>query len=113
MMQVYERYQRPMVLAETSHPGIDRPLWIDFISRECAKFLNKGLPLWGICWYPVIDRPDWDHLHPWHQAGLWDVEISEDGKLNRVLDQPASLAFLDAQTFLEKTITKTNEKIFQ
>jgi hypothetical protein len=85
---LYKRYNRPMILAETSHPGEDRPLWLDFIAAECKKILKKEIPLWGICWYPVIDRPDWDHLLPWHKSGLWDVEINENDSRKRLIHYP-------------------------
>lgn len=74
LLEAARRYNRPLVLSETSHPGEDRPLWIRFVAEECAAVLREGVPFWGICLYPIVDRPDWDHLHPWHHSGLWDVE---------------------------------------
>ena len=63
----YQRYGRPFALTETSHPGMDRPAWWRMIAEECAAVLRAGLPLQGVCLYPIIDRPDWDHLDQWHQ----------------------------------------------
>jgi hypothetical protein len=97
--KAYKRYGRPFALTETSHPGIDRPLWWDMIGRECAQVLRKGLPLWGTCIYPIIDRPDWDHLHHWHQSGLWDADLSQPGP-GRILHQPSAEALLRAQAVL-------------
>ncbi len=74
LLEAARRYNRPLVLSETSHPGEDRPLWIRFVAEECAAVLREGVPFWGICLYPIVDRPDWDHLHHWHHSGLWDVE---------------------------------------
>lgn len=93
----YNRYGRPLVLSETSHPGEDRPLWIAFVAAECHKLLLAGIPLWGICWYPAIARPDWDHLHNWHQSGLWDISCPETG--DRLLHQLTAAAMLQAQRF--------------
>jgi beta-glucosidase/6-phospho-beta-glucosidase/beta-galactosidase len=98
--QLYDRYQRPVVLSETSHPLADRPKWMNFIARECKKVIETGVPLWGICWYPIIDRPDWDHLEPWHNAGVWDIDNSE-GKLTRVLHRPTAEAILNSQLLLK------------
>jgi beta-glucosidase/6-phospho-beta-glucosidase/beta-galactosidase len=95
--EVYKRYRRPLVLAETSHPGVDRPLWIRTITNECRLALEAGVPLWGICWYPLIDRPDWDHLHRWHQSGLWDREVLPDGTVVRRLHEPTVREFIKAQ----------------
>jgi len=80
LMAAHQRYNRPVVITETSHPGIDRPKWTQMIAKECALALRKGVPLWGVCLYPIIDRPDWDHLTPWHQSGLWDAELRTDGQ---------------------------------
>ncbi|GAA4416794.1 family 1 glycosylhydrolase [Nibrella viscosa] len=100
LLEAYNRYKRPLVISETSHPGIDRPHWIRFVSQECAAVLNQGVPLWGVCLYPIIDRPDWDHLTPWHRAGLWDADLSADGPPRRLLYQPYAEALLNAQALL-------------
>ena len=92
----YRRYNRPFALTETSHPGIDRPQWLHMIADECAAVLREGLPLQGICLYPIIDRPDWDHLDQWHQSGLWDADLGQPGP-GRVLHQPSAEALLAAQ----------------
>lgn len=93
---LYERYQRPIVLTETSHPLEDRPNWLNFVTDECKRAIDTGVPLWGICWYPIIDRPDWDRLTPWHHAGIWDVNIT-DVSLPRILHEPTAMALADCQ----------------
>ncbi|OGX86400.1 amine oxidase [Hymenobacter glacialis] len=96
LRDAYKRYQRPFALTETSHPGEHRPQWLRMIGEECAAVLSEGLPLWGACLYPVVDRPDWDHLDQWHQSGLWDADLSQPGPA-RVLHQPSADALLEAQ----------------
>ncbi len=110
-LETYHRYGRPMVLSETSHPGEDRPGWIKFVSRESAAVIERGIPLWGICLYPIIDRPDWDHLTPWHRSGLWDAELDDAGiptqqPYRRVLNQPYAHELREAQ----KRIALAKEK---
>jgi beta-glucosidase/6-phospho-beta-glucosidase/beta-galactosidase len=100
LAEVYQRYNKPVVLAETSHPGIDRPHWIRFVAEECAAVLQEGIPFWGICLYPAIDRPDWDHLHPWHNAGLWDAEQLPGEIPQRILYQPYAEALREAQEMI-------------
>ncbi len=102
LQQAYRRYRRPMVLTETSHPAEDRPQWAHFIAKECRTAIQSGLPLWGVCWYPIIDRPDWDHLTPWHRSGVWDADLSnlEDGVPERVLHMPTATALLQGQQWL-------------
>jgi hypothetical protein len=103
LFEVYERYHRPVVLSETSHPKEDRPSWLGYVTDECSQLLSKDVPLRGVCWYPIIDRPDWDHLSQWHHAGLWDVE-SGNPQLERILHEPTAAALLRAQKKLTQLV---------
>jgi hypothetical protein len=96
VQEVVDRYGRPVILAETSHPGEHRPSWIGYVGDECCKLLTSGVHLWGVCWYPVIDRPDWDHPSRWHHAGLWDID-ADDETLTRWLHAPTAAALRCAQ----------------
>ena len=102
----YERYKRPVVLTETSHPGEHRPNWIEKIGKEAAILLNDNIPLWGICLYPIIDRPDWDDLSTWHGSGLWDADMQHGPAGRRILYRPYADALTDAQQMIEKTLSK-------
>jgi hypothetical protein len=98
---VYARYGRPVIIAETSHPGEHRPNWIKHIAEECAVLLENDVPLWGICLYPIIDRPDWDHPHIWHHSGLWD-EAPDNGQFfERILNIEYATGLLEAQEIIE------------
>ncbi len=101
---VYQRYHKPIIISETSHPLEDRPRWIKMIGREASKILDNNIPFWGVCLYPIIDRPDWDHLHDWHKSGLWDIYPPDK---TRILYQPYAEALLRVMTHLryEKGIT--------
>ena len=107
--ETFLRYQRPLVLAETSHPGIERPEWMNFIATECAAAMQMDIPLWGVCLYPIIDRPDWDHLHlPWHNSGLWDIVPQTGNPLKRVLCEAYADALLQAQSLLDANFKQKN-----
>ncbi len=99
LTEAHRRYDRPVVLSETSHPGEDRPQWLDMIGRECGRAIASGVPLWGVCLYPIIDRPNWDHLDDWHASGLWDADPVDRSK--RRLHQPSAAALLANQHSLE------------
>ncbi|WP_373331423.1 amine oxidase [Salmonirosea aquatica] len=101
LREAHLRYDRPLVLTETSHPGEDRAIWIERIAEECSLAIEENLPLWGICLYPVIDRPNWDNLDEWHQAGLWDVDTSN---MRRILHDPSAEAMLWAQQRIQKAV---------
>jgi hypothetical protein len=103
----YARYQKPMILSETSHSGTDRPNWLDFITLQCAELLRQNIPLWGVCLYPIIDRPDWNDLSCWHHSGLWDVQNPDAAVPERILHQPYAEALLHARRKLEQVISAT------
>ncbi|GHB61088.1 amine oxidase [Persicitalea jodogahamensis] len=94
--EAHRRYNLPVVLSETSHPGIDRPIWIERIAQECHRAIRLGVPLWGVCLYPIIDRPNWDNPDDWHEAGLWDID-DPGGQKDRILHEPSALALRMAQ----------------
>lgn len=100
LTDAYQRYNKPILITETSHPKEDRPQWINMIAEECSVVLKAGIPLKGICIYPIIDRQDWDDLVTWHNSGLWDIEV-ENNTLKRVLCEPFANALLQAQHKLD------------
>jgi beta-glucosidase/6-phospho-beta-glucosidase/beta-galactosidase len=100
LKEAYMRYGKPVVLTETSHPGKDRPGWINYIGKECSRAITDGILLWGICLYPIIDRPDWDNIGDWHQSGLWDEVFLETGERKRELFLPYALALKQVQAAL-------------
>lgn len=111
LTEVYNRYEKPIVITETSHSGIDRHKWIRFVGNECAAVIEDGIPLWGICLYPIIDRPDWDHLTPWHHSGLWDAEASPGKLPKRILYEPYATALVKAQQVIEEAIKDTQLQV--
>lgn len=94
---VWQRYHLPMVLSETSHPGIDRPAWIHHIGEQVQLTLRQDLPLWGVCLYPIIDRPDWDNLLHWHHSGLWDTQAGFNKPPDRILYEQYAAALREVQ----------------
>lgn len=106
LMEAYKRYNgKPVVLTETSHPKEDRPKWIKYIADETAIILQHKITFWGVCIYPIIDRPDWDHLTVWHHSGLWDMEFYPHQLPRRVLNQEYAEAFLAGQAFVRVAVS--------
>ena len=85
---VWRRYSRPMFIAETSHVGEGRARWLDHVGSEALRCEQRGIPLEGICLYPVVDRPDWEDASHWHRSGLWDVPDPANAPSARVLNEP-------------------------
>jgi hypothetical protein len=84
LRDVHRRYDRPLLIAETSHFGVGRGRWLREVAEEAAGARGLGVPLEGLCVYPIIDRPDWDDPLHWHNCGLWDLRPRGDGVLERV-----------------------------
>lgn len=82
--EVHTRYGRPILISETSHFGAGRCRWLREVVQEASAARAAGVPLEGLCIYPIIDRPDWDDPTLWHNSGLWDLRQAEDGRLERV-----------------------------
>lgn len=85
--EAHERYLRPIFIAETSHVGSGRAEWLREMTEEIGQLLNDGVPIEGVCLYPIIDRFDWNDPTHWHNSGLWDIERDQNGTLRRVLNQ--------------------------
>jgi hypothetical protein len=97
---IYHSYGRPVVIAETSHFGAGRARWIREIGVEVCRALGIGVPVEGICIYPILDRHDWEDPSHWHHAGLWDVLPDGQGLLGRVLNEEYAAAFETARDTL-------------
>ena len=95
--EVYQRYQRPLFIGETSHFGAGRGAWLREVHEEVQTAIRNGVPLEGITIYPIIDRPDWDDLGHWHNSGLWDLIPDEQGVLRRVLNEDYAAVFRELQ----------------
>lgn len=96
LQDAWERYRRPLVIAETSHVGEGRAQWLLDMSDQAAAALQAGVPLLGLCLYPLVDRPDWTHTQDWHRSGLYDVlpPTAASPRWRRLPD-PACLAALN------------------
>jgi hypothetical protein len=84
---IHRRYRRPLFVAETSHIGSGRGEWVLEIAREVQQARSDGTPIEGVCLYPIIDRHDWNDDQHWHNSGLWDLQIDDNGIYRRILNQ--------------------------
>jgi hypothetical protein len=89
-----------MILSETSHFGAGRGRWIREVADEVRRAQEMGVPMEGICIYPIIDRPDWDDPNHWHNSGLWDLRAGDGDRLERVLCEEYADELRRAQAML-------------
>lgn len=60
LTETYARYGRPLLVAETGTEGEGRALWFSMIVAEVEAARAAGVPVEGICLYPIIDHIGWD-----------------------------------------------------
>jgi beta-glucosidase/6-phospho-beta-glucosidase/beta-galactosidase len=99
LQEYFTRYNRPILIAETGVENEVRPDWFRFICEELKTAKNAGVPVEGVCLYPIVNHPGWDDDRHCHN-GLWDY-ADEFG--NREIYEPLATA-------IKKEITLRNEK---
>jgi beta-glucosidase/6-phospho-beta-glucosidase/beta-galactosidase len=60
LQEVYERYRRPIFIAETGIEDDTRPAWLRYMCREALMAMAAGVPVEGLCIYPIMNHPGWD-----------------------------------------------------
>ena len=60
LAEVYARYGRPLFVAETGIEGERRPAWLAYIAAEVRAAMRLGVPVEGLCLYPILNHPGWD-----------------------------------------------------
>jgi hypothetical protein len=71
LRDVYERYRRPVLVAETGAEGRRRARWLRYVCEETREAMRKCIPVEGICLYPILNHPGWVDDRHCHN-GLWD-----------------------------------------
>jgi len=79
LIDTYERFHRPMFIAETGIEDEARPLWLAYVGAEARAAMRAGVALEGICLYPIVNHPGWeDDRHCYN--GLWDYADVSGGR---------------------------------
>jgi hypothetical protein len=82
LRELYKRYRRPVIIAETGIEADARADWLRYISREALGARALGAQLEAVCLYPIVDHPGWeDDRHC--PNGLWGYA---DRSGNRPID---------------------------
>ncbi|HEX8191688.1 MAG TPA: hypothetical protein VF552_02205 [Allosphingosinicella sp.] len=62
LVEAHARYGKPLFIAETMCQGSARPAWLHYVCLEVRDAVARGVPMLGICLYPVTAYPGWDDL---------------------------------------------------
>lgn len=93
---VHARYGGDILLTETAHVDDLRPTWLAYVVAETKKLLRRGVPLRGICLYPILGMPEWHAPEQWVKMGLWDLRPCEANGLARDICTPMLPALREA-----------------
>ncbi len=79
LAELHARYERPMIIAETGAEDRIRGPWIRSVTSEVARAVALGVPVGGICLYPIITHPGGeDDRHC--RNGVWDYAGPRGGR---------------------------------
>jgi len=71
LAEVYQRYERPLFIAETGAEDRRRAGWLRYVCEQVSQAMQGGVPVQGICLYPILNHPGWVDDRHCHNA-LWD-----------------------------------------
>lgn len=102
LQDLWERYRKPIIMAETSARGDQRPIWLRYVTDEVIAALKAGVDVQGVCLFPLIDMREWKNgqIGEWGRLGLWDVREVE-GVVQRVENRAYLRALHESQARLE------------
>ena len=71
LAEFYTRYDKPLLIAETGIEDDERPEWFRYVAEQTIAARAIGVPVYGICLYPIVNHPGWADDRHCHN-GLWD-----------------------------------------
>ena len=98
LYEVWERYRRPIFVSETGTENDARADWFNYVCSEVETACGIGIPVHGICLYPILNHPGWvDDRHCCN--GLFDYA---DSFGHREIHQPLADAIIHFQERLRQ-----------
>ncbi len=96
LANTYSRYRKPLFVAETGAEGVRRAPWLRYVCDEVHAAREAGVPVGGICLYPITDYPGWANNRHCH-SGLLGMVDHEGAR--PVHDDLAQELFLQQKRF--------------
>jgi beta-glucosidase/6-phospho-beta-glucosidase/beta-galactosidase len=106
LIEMAERYRKPMFLSETGAEGSGKPSWLHYVCNEVRDAMARGADMRGICWYPITAYPGWDNSRH-AETGLLSTIVA-NGKRHidaRLFDE------FEAQRSLFECVTHEQRKV--
>lgn len=102
LAEVHERYGRPVTVSETGVEGANGPGWLRYVAGEVRTALRRGIPVEGLCVYPIMDYPGWnDERHC--PCGLIRLD---DAYRARSTDEEMQLALREEAQLIRPLLTR-------
>ncbi|NTJ43899.1 glycosyltransferase family 4 protein [Agrobacterium larrymoorei] len=79
LIETYARYGKPIMIAETGIEAERRESWFGYVYRQAKQALRAGVPLEGLCLYPIVNHPGWDDERAC-ENGLLSASPSAEGR---------------------------------
>jgi len=77
--EVWDRYQRPIFVSETGTEDCGRADWFNYVCDEVFAARGVGIPVHGICLYPILNHPGWEDDRHCHN-GLFDYADADGNR---------------------------------
>jgi len=79
LVEMADRYGKPIFLSETGAEGSGRPSWLHYVCNEVRDAISKGCDVHGICWYPITAYPGWDNSRH-ADTGLFSSVVADGSR---------------------------------
>lgn len=93
LQEIGQRYQRPLMIAETGAEADRCAQWIAQVCQEVSLALDAGVQIEGVSIYPLVDYPAWDDDRR-YPAGLFGLP---DANGNRTVNESIALTLRSQQ----------------
>lgn len=70
LIETYARYGKPLLIAETGIEDDRRAAWYRYVVSQARDAMRAGVPLEGLCLYPIVNHPGWDDDRMCHNGLL-------------------------------------------
>jgi beta-glucosidase/6-phospho-beta-glucosidase/beta-galactosidase len=79
LLEMAERYGKPLFLSETGAEGSGKPSWLHYVCNEVREAMSRGADIRGICWYPITAYPGWDNSRH-AETGLLSTVVADGSR---------------------------------
>jgi beta-glucosidase/6-phospho-beta-glucosidase/beta-galactosidase len=97
LREIFEHYRKPLFVAETGIEDETRPAWLRYLCNEVFAAIANGVPVEGVCLYPILNHPGWEDDRHCHN-GLFDYA---DDRGHREVFEPLATELTRQQGFAE------------